>query len=493
MKTLTGEKLLAFCATVLLLTGCNSNETPGQIGHIVLDPPAPKLDVQDSIVTSSVSQVGIDITLTQQKIRDLVEQSIPHRIDSNGPIQKELTHWVIDDYYKYWFERGAINLTFNQKSITFEMPIKGQLEGGGNIYVNMPWPVPDIRKHIQETADISGKIIGQVDLAIGADFNIICVPHFELVLDRSELAIFTGTKFDLKKQTYDFFNAQVPLLVQKAANKAIEEFNLRKKIETAWTKLNCVNSISETPPTYVVVTPKELRIKPISFNSDPMQVVLSIIANTVVKIQNAPPQPSLNGPLPSLVFDPNLTSTMNLQVPVQASLETITAQLNKAVAGKKILIPEVKTEVVVKSATLLTAGSMVICALDVDATNNALNKTASGTIYLTGHLALTATNKLSLTDLDFDIKTHDWLVSSAHWLLHKTIVDQIRNGTEFDATVLLDNARKDLNTELLKLAEDKALSFNLSVDKVTVDDIKVARGQAYVMFNITGTSHAAIN
>lgn len=488
MKTLRIVIFIALCATVWLLVSCKPDDRP-----IVLDPPAPKLDVQDSIVTSSVSQVGTAITITQQTIRDLVEQSIPHRIDSNGRIQKELTHWVIDDYYKYWFERGAINLTFNEHSITFEMPIKGQIEGGGNIYVDMPWPVPDIRKHIQETANIGGKITGQVDLAIGADFNIICVPHFELVLDRSELAIFTGKTFDLKKQTYEYFNATVPLLVQKAANKAIEEFNLRKKIETAWSKLNCVNTISETPPTYVVITPKELRIKPISFNSEPIQVVLSIIANTAVKIQNAPPQPSLNGPLPNLVFDPNLTNTMNLQVPVQASLETITAQLNKMVAGRQILIPEAKTEVAIKSATLLTAGSMVICALDVDATNKALNKKASGTIYLTGHLALTTTNKLSLTGLDFDIKTHDWLVTSANWLLHRTIVDQIRNGTDFDTTALLETARNDLNTELQKLAEDKALSLNLSVDKVTVDDIKVARGQAYVMFNITGTSHAAID
>jgi hypothetical protein len=230
-----------------------------------------------------------------------------------------------------------------------------------------------------------------------------------------------------------------------------------------------------------------LKMKPLNLSSDPMKLSFGVDAKTFVVVQPTPPVVAAK-PLPKLVFDRTLTDDVNVNLPVVASVDSLSQRLNNELKGKQIPVAEDGT-VLVKSVKVGTKGDKIICALDIDASAPKVNGKMSGTVYLAGTLKYDpATQVLKIDGLDWDAQTKNALVQNSAWLMHDSVLNAVRDKAQFDAAPVIASATTQANAILKsKLAEmNGPIALNVNVDSIKLQQIRVENSQAYAFFSATG-------
>lgn len=489
LKRLPPQKsIFAFALTcaLIMMSGCGPEPT-----FIAIDPPAPVPSIRTELVSRTESNIGLQFDIPHERIKQLVEQGVPMRIDSNGAIKQELTRLVLDDYYKYWFERKEMNISLHDNTVEVAVPLKGQIECGGNI--SLLWG--SITKHVQETADIEGTLRAKVALSMTNDYDLTAAPTIDLDLNKAEITIdlprpIPDATIGIKTLIHDEFKKIAPKIAEEALSKAVKELAIRKRIDSAWNELHTVRTLSEQPKVWLIIDPTEIRLRPLNFSPNPVPVAASVAAHTIVRVQEQNPTPR-NKPLPGLVLDPNLINKISLRLPIQASLAPISNELNTKVAGQKSEFKNFGFKIEYKSARLETSGDRVICAIDLEAKHEKSKQSASGTIFATGILRYDpSTETASIRDFDLDLATRNFLLSKVSWLVIDTVLEPIKKDLKFNIRPLLDIAKAKANEELTKNNIDTPFKLNVKIESLSVEDLTIANSQAFVLVNAEGTAQA---
>ena len=96
------------------------------------------------------------------------------------------------------------------------------------------------------------------------------------------------------------------------------------------------------------------------------------------------------------------------------------------------------------------------------------------------------TQVLSLTEVDFDIKTKALLLKSAEWLLGNKIKNEIEQEAKIDMSEKLNSLRNTLED---KLNGELVSGINIKsrFDELRVSDVLLSDTHLYVRANLTGS------
>jgi hypothetical protein len=289
------------------------------------------------------------------------------------------------------------------------------------------------------------------------------------------------------------FDEKVPEIAQSVLKDAVQKLQIKNKAQAAWKQMFVAKQASDSPPAWVVLTPTRLRMKPLNFNSDPIQVSFAVDARTFVIVAKDQPKIPVS-PLPKLILDPKLDGKVNLNLPVAASVDSLSDRLNKELKDKRVPVGE-NGVVVLKAVKVGTKGDKIICAVDIDASAPKLSRNLTGTVYLAGKLHYDpATSVIKIEDLNWDAQTKNALVQNAAWLLHDSVLNAVREKANFDAAPVIASAKDQANTILKeKLSELKGpVSVNVNLNSVKLEQIKVENNQAFAFFSATGQAQGTL-
>ncbi len=225
-------------------------------------------------------------------------------------------------------------------------------------------------------------------------------------------------------------------LGQKVDEK-ISALNYRLQLAQIWTQLN--KEIAIDSMGFININPKQLRLSNINMTGKNLTVSLGLSCLPVINtISNQSP----NVPLPELSVC-KLGDGFSILTDLVLDYTTLSSNLNSQVQGKEIKIGK-KKFIFTKGEVYGGGNSKIIIELS-------FRGARKGTIFFTGTPVYdNITHKLSVTDLDFDLKTRSLLLRVAAWILNVQITNQLRSAAQYDLTNTLATAKSSIETNLSK-------------------------------------------
>lgn len=131
--------------------------------------------------------------------------------------------------------------------------------------------------------------------------------------------------------------------------------------------------------------------------------------------------------------------------------------------------------------------------MDFDASEDRPHLTARGTLYATGKLAYDpAQEVLRITDLEYDVQTHNVLLHVANWLLAPSILRKVEGKTVVPLKPRLAAAMNCANEQLAKLKVPPGVNLSVAVSEFRLRDVQGTDDTIYLFFEVTGASLARL-
>lgn len=386
------------------------------------------------------SQIDIPIQINLRPIYALAENNVDTVFTSpnypNGWLQEGC-----DTRYKYYFRRSPLRMAANGTSLNISFTGYYKITGSTRVCaggtVLSPW-TPDCKCGFTE---------GERKVNIGFSSNFVFGSNYILktkivraepqALDKCEVC-FWGQ--DITKVVLKGLKGELDIS-KKAMEDSFGVINLRPYMQQAWNSLNQVYIIPNIG--YFSLNPKRLRMNDLNAKADLLNISIGISATPVVSLQ----KPSMS-PTPV----PNLSSVKNpggFNITLEAALQydSLTTILNGLLIDKRFELSEglIKKHIIIKKSRVSgdVDGNLVI-DIDFEGSHKGSASFIGKPVYNT------ATKTIEVPELDFDLKTKDFMLKTVKWLFNKKIVKELKKYASFNLAGYYDTATTTLNSWLNK-------------------------------------------
>jgi hypothetical protein len=381
-------------------------------------------------VYSTVS-IPIEISLKDQ-LQD-VENSLPKTFEGS---QKQCEGVS----YDYKFYRQPIDFDFRSSSIYYEV--------NGKFQINLNYCPSCVFLFGKETCTVpriyascgmNGESLRKVTVAYNSEISLMSNYKFrsktELktfqIHDPCEITVF---RYDVTDKLKKEVKKELQKL-EKDIDLQIESINVKAQLNNTWNELYKPISIDKFG--FLYLNPKAISISQLDFEK--MKVNLNLNLKIAPFVSTNPTSIEKTS-LPNLE-EYQKERGLNMTLDIRASYDSLNSYMNKVFKGNEFEIKNKKI-IVEKLEVFGTQDAKMLLKMTFGGAKK-------GVLYLIGKPILDPENqKISLAELEFDIKTKSLLLKSAKWLFNNRIIEEIKKMAMFDITPLIFEAKSSINNEL---------------------------------------------
>jgi hypothetical protein len=215
-------------------------------------------------------------------------------------------------------------------------------------------------------------------------------------------------------------------------------YDLRPKFQMMWDELNKVYNLYGLG--WLEINPTKLRINNFFAKNDSLTVSIGISAKPVISFEKPREHftvvPYLSNFSNRNGFNIFLDAVLNYDSLSNIASAKMKDQRIDLTAGKYIIVKECS-----------------VYGMDNENLVIKVNFEGSekGLFYLTGKPTYDALNKvMEIKDLDFDIRSKNFLVKTASWLFNRRIINELKKYTRFELSSYIETAKTTANQQLNK-------------------------------------------
>ncbi len=442
-------------------------------------PEKPQLNISVAAQdTLPVSDIDIPVQIPLQPLIKMAESQIDLQYTSPGwP-----NDFVVDSCssrYMYRFRRGPVKISGSVTDLKLEFMGFYQIAGsqrlcagvGSNQVALTPWS-PPCTCGLKE-GERKVQVGFNVDIRLNSNYSVD--PHIKSLppvpLDKCNVCLWSS---DITTTIMDRLLAQMED-ARKAIEDSIRIMQLRPKFQQLWDSLNATIALAGIG--YVRINPEKLRFSRFIVQKDTLVFSMGISARPIVSQYR--PAPGPRTVIPD-ISDFQLRKGFSLFLDAHLDYDSLSKILNEKMHKKRIDLDQVGKYVIVENCQIYGADKeKLIFKLDFSGSE-------SGTFYLTGKPVYDAVKKqLSVSDLEYDIRTKDMLVKTAKWLFNRRILTTLQSYTRFELaaheSTLISQINRQSPRELYP-----GVWVNGSVNAVSLIRILPSREKLLVRFSSTG-------
>lgn len=385
-----------------------------------------------------LSEINIPVQVNLKPLYALAEKNVD-TVFTSPRWPQDWVSTTCATRYKYYFRRSPLQIETYRQS--FRMGFTGlyKIIGStrvciGNTVVS-PW-TPPCRCGFEE---------GERHVKVNFYNTVSILPDYKI-----RLTIHRQEPEPMDKCTVCFFDADITSQVMKGlkqeldlAKKSIEDSfgvtDFKNQMQQMWNRITTAFPINGLG--WLQINPQKVRLTDYYFKQDSLYLLLGMSAKPVIR-QQKPEEirtqvPPLDYSKPAPGFTVFLDAVFNYDSLSHLLTEKVKGQefeINKG-AIKKTIIPE--------NFRIYGAGNeRLILKMKFGGTH-------SGVVYFTGIPFYNEREKiLEIRDIEFDIKTRNFLLKNAGWIFNRKIIHEISSRTRFDVSGYLDTAMNILNQQL---------------------------------------------
>jgi hypothetical protein len=215
--------------------------------------------------------------------------------------------------------------------------------------------------------------------------------------------------------------------------------DLKPRFQQVWDQLNQVYNLFGLG--WLKINPQNIRINNLFARNDSLYIFLGLSAKPAISFEKPEEQSSWVPNLGTFSRKPGFSIFLDAVL----SYDSLSTILNKQLAGKEFLFKKfiVKKKFIIDSCKIYGAGNeKLVIKVNFSGTNN-------GVVYLLGKPVYNKDKRIiEVNDIDFDIKSKNFLIGSADWLFDKKITKEISKQARFDLGAYIDTAKSTINQQL---------------------------------------------
>lgn len=389
----------------------------------------------DSLPTS---EINIPIQINLKPMYAMAEKSVDTVFTSPGYPDG----WVqdgCDTRFKYVFRRSPLKISGagNSMNIGFTgfYKIVGSTRLCASGTILSPW-TPACKCGFSEperrvNVSFSNSVMVLPDFKV----NLSVKRNEPEPLDKCEVC-FWGQ--DITKQVMKGLTAELDAS-KVSMEKTYGSVNLKPRFQQVWDQLNKVYSLYGLG--WLQINPQKIRINNLFINKDSLNIFLGLSAKPVISFEK---------PVEKRSAIPNMGTFSRKQgfsifMDAVLSYDSLSNIMNMSIRGKEFDFKKgfIKKKFILDSCKVYGGGfEKLVIKINFSGTNN-------GVVYLVGKPVYDKDKRtLEVQDIDFDIKSKNFLLGSADWLFDKKITKEISKYASFDLGAYIDTAKTTINQQL---------------------------------------------
>lgn len=402
-------------------------------------PDKPMLSQTDFKLDSlPLSEINLPIQIDLKPYFQMAEK----KVDTLFTSPKWPDGWVeaaCDTRYKYQFRRGPLRIKASGNQVDLDFTGFYKIIGSTRLCVGgavlSPWTTP-CRCGFEE-GDRRVEVGFTSKLAIQSNYKLLnaVIRKEPLPLDKCAVC-FWGQ--DITGQVMKGMASELDLS-KKALLDSFGTVDLKPQVQQFWNQISTGYNLNGLG--WLKINPQSLRLNRFLIRNDSLNMVLGLVARPVISFEK--PED-----LQTLV--PNLSAASakgGFRIFLDAVLDydSLSRILNDQMAGKTFDLNKglIRKKITVKETRIYGIGNeKLIIKIN-------FSGSARGSVYLTGKPYFdSATRRLAIRDVDFDIKTKAVLLKSAEWFFSGKIIQEIEKQSRFDLGSYLDTAMVMANQQM---------------------------------------------
>lgn len=426
---MNGVKFILLAGVILLFTSCYKKLIPEKP---VLESSVFRPDLLPE------SEINIPIQISLKPLIQFAEK----KVDTVFTSPRWPQEWVVSGCtirYKYYLRRSPLQIAAYGQTFTLGFTGFYKIIGStrvciGNTIVS-PW-TPPCRCGFEE---------GERQVTMSFNNSVSLLPDYKL-----RISINRMEPVPLDKCTVCFFDADITSQVMEGIK---QELDLAKKsmadslglIDFKDPMQQIWNRLTPAIPLYglgwLQLNPQKIRLTNFFLKKDSLLLQLGMTAKPVIRQQKTEdiltllPLPDNTNPAPG--FTVNLDAMFHY--------DSLSCLLTERLRGHTFELHKggIKKSIVIQQCQIYGVGNeKLILKMNFNGSN-------TGIIYLTGKPVYNEpANTLEIREIEFDVKTKNFLLKNAGWIFNRKIINEIASRTRFDLHNYIDSTRNLLNKEL---------------------------------------------
>lgn len=387
--------------------------------------------------------------------------------------------WVqagCDTRYKYSFRRGPLKFDFKNNKLDIGFTGYYKIVGSTRACVNgaaiTPW-TPECKCGFDEAerrVNISYTITPVVLINYVVKLQI--VRNEPVPVDKCTVCFWgqdiTPTIMESLKTELDLSKADM--------EKSYGRIDLKPQFQNIWNQLS--NAYAIEGMGWLQINPSKVRLNRLYGSGDKLHINIGLAARPVVRFERPDRK---NAPIPT-ISNFSRTPGFNINVDAVLDYDSLSNILTKQIAGKEFVFKKsfINKKFVFQECELMGAkGDRLVMKVKFSGTDN-------GFFYVTGKPRYDAATKtLSVSEVDFDLKSRDALLKTADWLFSRKITNEIEKMGRYDLRPLVDSTRlniqQQLNREFIKGMRGSGIVTDINISTLYPQEDKLV-----VRVNTTG-------
>ncbi len=384
------------------------------------------------------SELNIPIQVDLKPVYAMAEKSVDTLFTSAGYPDG----WVqeaCDTRYKYVFRRSKLQMKASGLSLnlgfTGYYKIIGSTRACANGIILSPWTPPCRCGFDEPERKVNVSFSNTLSLMTNYKVKLDIKRNEPQPLDKCEVC-FWGQ--NVTSQVMKGLVAELDA-AKKDLDKNFATTDLKPQLQKVWDQLNKAYDIYGLG--WLRINPKGVHVNRLYTQNDSLNVLLGLSARPVISFEK--PEETIS-PVPHIS---NSAARQGFSIFLDAVLnyDSLSRIMNQQLAGTTIDFKKafVKKKFIIDSCKIYGGGfEKLIIRIHFSGTN-------TGTIFVAGTPAYdTAHRMLEVMNMDFDIKTKNFLLGSAGWLFDKKITKKIAQFARFELGPYIDTAKVSINTRL---------------------------------------------
>ncbi len=386
-----------------------------------------------------VSEINIPIQINLKPVYVMAEKSVDTVFTStNYPDE-----WVqvgCDTRYKYVFRRSLLQMKTTGSSLDLGFTGYYKIVGSTRICVNgtivSPW-TPACRCGFGDEAERRVNVSFSNTVSIQPDYKVKLniIRNEPKPLDKCEVCFWGQdiTKHVMKGLTTELDAAK------KELDKSYGSIDLKPRFQQVWDKLNKVYNLYGLG--WLNINPQRIRINNLFTLNDSLYIFLGLSAKPAISFEKPAEKPSWIPNLGTFSRKPGFSIFLDAVL----SYDSLSTILNQQLVGKVFEFKKlfIKKKFIIDSCKIYGAGNeQLVIKMNFSGTN-------TGIVYFLGKPVYNKDKQtIEIKDINFDIKSKNFLLGTADWLFDKKITKELSKQARFELGAYIDTAKTTINEQL---------------------------------------------
>lgn len=441
----------------LLLSACKSSQ-PAK--------PAESYKAINYKPTTSTVNIPLDID-----IKDL-EKSINSQLKGLIYEDNDLNDNDGDNLMLKVWKKENIILNMDGSVLSYQVPLK--------LWIKTGFKVEKFGVEVSDYREVDGAITLDFKTALDIDKNWNLKTNTRVVKHTwTQKPVLKLGFVDLPiKYIADRLLASNKKLLSETIDETIKEsFNLKEYIADAWKMMHEPMEMSEDYKLWVRLAPENITMTPLFTKGNIIKSTISVRTISEVFMGAKPPKGKVT-PLPPFALNRNPADDFSINLITEIPFKEAERMAKEYLLGETFASG--KRSVTINDLSLYGQDGLLVV-------NTTMTGSYNGSIYVTGKPVYnTEKEQIEMDELDFELKTKNFLIKSANWLFHKGILNKMKSAMEFPMKEYIVDMKKMAEDQLKNNEIAEGMFLNGEVQDITIDDIQLTPNAIRVILNTKG-------